>query len=277
MPRPRATSIAHTIRKTRLEQGMDTGIAAINDNVKEASAFAYRLREQIGKVIVGQKYLIDRLLIGLLADGHVLLEGVPGLAKTLSVKTLSAAVQTTFHRIQFTPDLLPADVIGTLIYNPKDGEFRIKKGPIFANLILADEINRAPAKVQSALLEAMQERQVTIGDQTFKLPEPFLVLATQNPIEQEGTYPLPEAQVDRFMLKVVVGYPSGEEEAVVVERSLRPAAAVSPILTAESLAALQALTAEVYVDRPIVDYAVALTAATRFPERVGLAAVKPYI
>ena len=186
---------------------MEQGIAAINEQVKRESEFVRALVGEIGKVIVGQKYLIERLLIGLLADGHVLLEGVPGLAKTLSVKTLSAAIQTTFHRIQFTPDLLPADVIGTLIYNPKDGEFRIKKGPIFANLILADEINRAPAKVQSALLEAMQERQVTIGDQTFKLPEPFLVLATQNPIEQEGTYPLPEAQVDRFMLKLSIQLP----------------------------------------------------------------------
>ncbi len=187
---------------------MEQGIAAINEQVKRESEFVRVLVGEIGKVIVGQKYLIERLLIGLLADGHVLLEGVPGLAKTLSVKTLSAAIQTTFHRIQFTPDLLPADVVGTLIYNPKDGEFRVKKGPVFANLILADEINRAPAKVQSALLEAMQERQVTIGDQTFKLPDPFLVLATQNPIEQEGTYPLPEAQVDRFMLKLSIDYPT---------------------------------------------------------------------
>jgi len=185
---------------------MEQGIAAINEQVKRESEFVRQLVGEIGKVIVGQKYLIERLLVGLLANGHVLLEGVPGLAKTLSVKTLSAAIQTSFHRIQFTPDLLPADVIGTLIYNPKDGEFRIKKGPVFANLILADEINRAPAKVQSALLEAMQERQVTIGDQTFKLPDPFLVLATQNPIEQEGTYPLPEAQVDRFMLKLSIKY-----------------------------------------------------------------------
>src|SRR5271154_6590405 len=197
---------------------MEQDIGAINEQVKRESEFVRTLVGEIGKVIVGQKYLIERLLIGLLADGHVLLEGVPGLAKTLSVKTLSAAIQTTFHRIQFTPDLLPADVVGTLIYNPKDGEFRIKKGPVFANLILADEINRAPAKVQSALLEAMQEKQVTIGDQTFPLPQPFLVLATENPIEQEGTYPLPEAQVDRFMLKVRVTYPTREEERQIMDR-----------------------------------------------------------
>src|SRR5471032_2515120 len=196
---------------------MEQGIGAINEQVKRESEFVRVLVAEISKVIVGQKYLIERLLIGLLADGHVLLEGVPGLAKTLSVKTLSAAIQTTFHRIQFTPDLLPADVIGTLIYNPKDGEFRIKKGPVFANLILADEINRAPAKVQSALLEAMQERQVTIGDQTFKLPDPFLVLATQNPIEQEGTYQLPEAQLDRFMLKLVITYPNRVEERAILD------------------------------------------------------------
>src|SRR6266403_1878210 len=216
---------------------MEQGIGAINEQVKRESEFVRVLVGEIGKVIVGQKYLIERLMIGLLADGHVLLEGVPGLAKTLSVKTLSAAVQTTFHRIQFTPDLLPADVIGTLIYNPKDGEFRIKKGPVFANLILADEINRAPAKVQSALLEAMQERQVTIGDQTFKLPDPFLVLATQNPSEQEGTYPLPEAQVDRFMLKLNVGYPSREEEKEVLRRmaSGDPDLSVTGVLSAEEI------------------------------------------
>src|SRR6267142_2652780 len=196
---------------------MEQGIGVINEQVKRESEFVRVLVGEIGKVIVGQKYLIERLLIGLLADGHVLLEGVPGLAKTLSVKTLSAAIQTSFHRIQFTPDLLPADVIGTLIYNPKDGEFRIKKGPVFANLILADEINRAPAKVQSALLEAMQERQVTIGDQTFKLPDPFLVLATQNPLEQEGTYTLPEAQLDRFMLKLRITYPSKAEERQILD------------------------------------------------------------
>src|SRR5271169_2368690 len=223
--------------KPQEEKTMEQGIGAINEQVKRESEFVRTLVGEIGKVIVGQKYLIERLLIGLLADGHVLLEGVPGLAKTLSVKTLSAAIQTTFHRIQFTPDLLPADVIGTLIYNPKDGEFRIKKGPVFANLILADEINRAPAKVQSALLEAMQERQVTIGDQTFKLPEPFLVLATQNPIEQEGTYPLPEAQVDRFMLKVKIGYPTREEERQIIERmGGEDIPHASPVVSTEQIA-----------------------------------------
>src|SRR4029077_19978879 len=197
---------------------MEAGIATLNDHVQRASAFAYRLREEIGSVIIGQRYLIDRLLVGLLANGHVLLEGVPGLAKTLSVKTLAQAISATFRRIQFTPDLLPADVIGTMIYSPRDGTFTTRKGPIFAQIILADEINRAPAKVQSALLEAMQERQVTIGDETHPLPDPFLVLATQNPIEQEGTYPLPEAQVDRFMLKLRVGYPSREEERQILDR-----------------------------------------------------------
>src|SRR5574337_1470156 len=197
---------------------MDAGITAINDRVKEEAACLYRLREEIGRIIVGQRYLVDRLMIGLLANGHVLLEGVPGLAKTLSVKTLAQTIDASFQRLQFTPDLLPADLIGTLIYNPRDGVFSTKKGPIFANIILADEINRAPAKVQSALLEAMQERQVTIGRETFKLPAPFLVLATQNPIETEGTYPLPEAQVDRFMFKVVITYPSVLEEVTVVDR-----------------------------------------------------------
>src|SRR5438477_2484336 len=197
---------------------MDTGIAAINEHVKEASAFAYRLREQIGTVIVGQRYLVDRLLVGLLANGHVLLEGVPGLAKTLAVKTLAQAIDASFRRIQFTPDLLPADVIGTMIYSPRDASFTTRKGPVFAQLVLADEINRAPAKVQSALLEAMQEHKVTIGDETHPLPEPFLVLATQNPIDQAGTYPLPEAQVDRFMLKLRIGYPTREEERQILDR-----------------------------------------------------------
>ncbi len=195
---------------------MDVG--AISEQVKEASGFVYALREEMGKVLVGQRYVVDRLLVGLLANGHILLEGVPGLAKTLSVKTLAQAIDATFHRVQFTPDLLPADLIGTLIYNPRDGVFTTRRGPVFANIILADEINRAPAKVQSALLEAMQERQVTIGDETYPLPTPFLVLATQNPIEQEGTYPLPEAQVDRFMLKLSVGYPTREEERLILDR-----------------------------------------------------------
>src|SRR5277367_2523791 len=228
---------------------MEQGIDAINEQVKRESEFVRVLVGEIGKVIVGQKYLIERLLIGLLADGHVLLEGVPGLAKTLSVKTLSAAIQTTFHSIQFTPDLLPADVIGTLIYNPKDGEFRIKKGPVFANLVLADEINRAPAKVQSALLEAMQERQVTIGPETHKLPDPFLVLATQNPIEQEGTYPLPEAQVDRFMMKIRLGYPSKPEEKAILERmAVEAPPAPSKVTTLAQLLRARAIASGLYLD-----------------------------
>src|SRR5881397_1886093 len=206
---------------------MQAGISAINDEVQKASAFTRPLFSEIGKIIIGQTYLVERLVIGLLANGHVLLEGVPGLAKTLSVKTLAACLNVKFSRLQFTPDMLPADVIGTQIYNPQSGGFTTRKGPIFANLILADEINRAPAKVQSALLEAMQEKQVTIGEQSFKLDEPFLVLATQNPIEQEGTYPLPEAQVDRFMLKLKIGYPSREEELAILDRM----AAVDPDLS----------------------------------------------
>ena len=195
-------------------------IKAINEKIQRESAFVDILQNELGKVIVGQKYMVERLLVGLLSNGHILLEGVPGLAKTLSVKTLAAAIQAKFQRIQFTPDLLPADLVGTMIFNQKDASFQTKKGPIFANFILADEINRSPAKVQSALLEAMQERQVTIGENTYKLPEPFLVLATQNPIEQEGTYPLPEAQVDRFMLKVKIGYPSKEEELLIMRANV---------------------------------------------------------
>jgi MoxR-like ATPase len=246
---------------------MEQGIGAINEQVKRESEFVRVLVGEISKVIVGQKYLIERLLVGLLADGHVLLEGVPGLAKTLSVKTLSAAIQTTFHRIQFTPDLLPADVIGTLIYNPKDGEFRIKKGPVFANLILADEINRAPAKVQSALLEAMQERQVTIGEQTFKLPEPFLGLATQNPIEQEGTYPLPEAQVDRFMLKLSIQYPSKQEEREIMDRMAETGKQIitQPVVTPEQILKARKVVDAVYMDEKIKNYIVDLVHATREP------------
>ncbi len=247
---------------------MDQGIAALNEQIKHESEFVRQLTGEVGKVIVGQKYLIDRLLVGLLADGHVLLEGVPGLAKTLAVKTLSAAIQTNFHRIQFTPDLLPADVIGTLIYNPKDGEFRIKKGPVFANLILADEINRAPAKVQSALLEAMQERQVTIGDQTFKLPEPFLVLATQNPIEQEGTYPLPEAQIDRFMLKLSIGYPTKTEEREIMDRMAQTGKqlTVQPVVSPEQILHARKTVDSVYMDDKIKNYIVDLVFATRDPK-----------
>jgi MoxR-like ATPase len=232
---------------------------------------------EIRRVIVGQDQMLERVLVALLSGGHLLLEGVPGLAKTLTIKTLADVLHASFKRIQFTPDLVPADLVGTRIYRPDRGTFDTELGPVFCNFLLADEINRAPAKVQSALLEVMQERQVTIGPESFQVPKPFLVMATQNPIESEGTYPLPEAQVDRFMMKVVVGYPTREEEAVVVERSLRPAADVLPILTAEGLAELQTLTRDVYVDRTTVDYAVALTAATRNPGAVGHPEVAPYI
>jgi MoxR-like ATPase len=251
---------------------MDSGISAVNDRVRDASAFAYRLREEIGNVVVGQRYLIDRLLVGLLANGHVLLEGVPGLAKTTAVKTLARAIRASFQRIQFTPDLLPADLVGTLIYNPRDGVFTTKKGPIFAQIILADEINRAPAKVQSALLEAMQEHQVTIGDETHALPEPFLVLATQNPIEQEGTYPLPEAQVDRFMLKLRVTYPTREEERQILERMAvtKSEPAVKPVVDPSEILAARKLVDEIYVDDKIKDYIVTLVLATRDPAEHGL-------
>jgi MoxR-like ATPase len=232
---------------------------------------------EIRRVIVGQDAMLERVLVALLAGGHLLLEGVPGLAKTLTIKTLADVLHASFKRIQFTPDLVPADLVGTRIYRPDRGSFDTELGPVFCNFLLADEINRAPAKVQSALLEVMQERQVTIGPETFAVPKPFLVMATQNPIESEGTYPLPEAQVDRFMMKVVVGYPTREEEAVVVERSLRPQAEILPILTAEALAELQTLTRDVYVDRTSVDYAVALTAATRDPSAVGHPQIAPYI
>jgi MoxR-like ATPase len=246
-------------------------IKAINEKIQRESAFVDILQNEIGKVIVGQKYMVERLLVGLLSNGHILLEGVPGLAKTLSVKTLAAAIQARFQRIQFTPDLLPADLVGTLVYNQKDGSFQTKKGPIFANFILADEINRSPAKVQSALLEAMQERQVTIGEQTFLLPEPFLVLATQNPIEQEGTYPLPEAQVDRFMLKVRIGYPSKEEELLIMRANVSgkivpPSAVVSPkdILNARSVVG------EIYMDEKIEKYILDIVFATRNPKQYNL-------
>jgi MoxR-like ATPase len=232
---------------------------------------------EIRRVIVGQDAMLERVLVALLAGGHLLLEGVPGLAKTLTIKTLADVLDASFRRIQFTPDLVPADLVGTRIYRPDRGTFDTELGPVFCNFLLADEINRAPAKVQSALLEVMQERQVTIGPESFAVPRPFLVMATQNPIESEGTYPLPEAQVDRFIMKVVVGYPSAREEAVVVERSLGASAEVTRILSVDGLAELQALTKSVYVDRTIVDYAVALTAATRNPDQVGLPKVKPFI
>ena len=251
---------------------MDAGITAINERVKEEAACLYRLREEIGRIIVGQRYLVDRLMIGLLANGHVLLEGVPGLAKTLSVKTLAQTIDASFHRLQFTPDLLPADLIGTLVYSPRDGTFSTKKGPIFANIILADEINRAPAKVQSALLEAMQERQVTIGDETHPLPDPFLVLATQNPIEQEGTYPLPEAQVDRFMLKLSITYPSKDEERQILDRmaSTSQHNGAGAVIHTDDVLRLRGLVDQVYLDDKIKDYIIDLVFATREPSAYKL-------
>jgi len=250
---------------------MDPQIAVINERIKEESAFVDDLLREIGKVIVGQQYMVERLVIGLLANGHVLLEGVPGLAKTLTVKTLALVIQGKFQRIQFTPDLLPADLIGTLIYNQREGNFTVKKGPIFANLILADEINRAPAKVQSALLESMQERQVTIGDETFKLDHPFLVLATQNPIEQEGTYPLPEAQVDRFMLKLRIGYPSKSEERQIMDRmSGEELPEVNNVITPERITKAQQTVTGVYMDEKVKDYILDVVFATRDPEKYRL-------
>jgi MoxR-like ATPase len=250
---------------------MSTDIKAVNEKIQKESAFIDALQMEIGKTIVGQKYMVERLLVGLLSNGHILLEGVPGLAKTLSVKTLAAAIDAKFQRIQFTPDLLPADLVGTMIYNQKESSFQTKKGPIFANFILADEINRSPAKVQSALLEAMQERQVTIGEHTYKLPEPFLVLATQNPIEQEGTYPLPEAQVDRFMLKVKIGYPSKEEELVIMRTNVaglmkEPSNVVN---TADILRA-RSVIADVYMDEKIEKYILDIVFATRNPRQYNL-------
>jgi MoxR-like ATPase len=252
---------------------MDVGSTDITERIEKASAFVYRLKEEIGKVIVGQRYVIDRLTIGLLTGGHVLLEGVPGLAKTLSVKTLARVIDADFRRIQFTPDLLPADLVGTLIYNPRDGEFTTKRGPIFANIVLADEVNRAPAKVQSALLEAMQEGQVTIGEETHKLPRPFLVLATQNPIEQEGTYPLPEAQVDRFMMKLWVGYPSREEERSILDRmaSTGDPPEASPVVHPDEILAARKVVDKVYMDDKIKEYILDLVTATRRPKDFGLA------
>ncbi len=251
---------------------MNTGITAINEAVKESSSFVPPLLQEINKVIIGQKYLIERLIIGLLANGHVLLEGVPGLAKTLSVKTLASAINVKFSRLQFTPDMLPADVIGTQIYNPQSGEFSTKTGPVFANLVLADEINRAPAKVQSALLEAMQEKQVTIGQKTFKLEEPFLVLATQNPIEQEGTYPLPEAQVDRFMLKLRIEYPTRAEEREILElmgRTGEPPKAQAVIEPKTILDAREIIN-DIYMDDKVKDYIVDLVCCTRDPDKYGI-------
>ena len=252
---------------------VQTDVKQIAKRVEEESHVLFDLKKEIEKVIVGQQYLIDRLLLGLLCNGHVLVEGVPGLAKTLTVTTLSRCIDASFHRIQFTPDLLPADLIGTLIYNPRTGDFSTRKGPIFANVILADEVNRAPAKVQSALLESMQERQVTIGNETHPLQEPFIVLATQNPIEQEGTYPLPEAQVDRFMLKLEVGYPTKEEERRIVDRMAKtePSIEVHPVMSPEDILRLRSLADEIYIDDRLIDYIVEIVSATRNPGEYGLA------
>jgi MoxR-like ATPase len=256
---------------------MAQDIRAINDQVRKESVFVEELFGEIGKVVVGQRTILERMMIGLLADGHILLEGVPGLAKTLAVKTIAETIDAKFQRIQFTPDLLPADLIGTLVYNPKSGDFSIKKGPVFANIILADEINRAPAKVQSALLEAMQEKQVTIGDTTYPLPAPFLVLATQNPIEQEGTYPLPEAQVDRFMLKLSITYPTRDEERSILEKRSATLEKVRPIITTQRIEEVRALVKEIYMDEKIKSYILDLVIATRQPDQFNLKDLKSLI
>lgn len=253
-------------------------IKEINEIIEKESAFIDILLLEINKVIVGQKHMIERLLIGLLGQGHILLEGVPGLAKTLAINSLSKAVKGSFSRIQFTPDLLPADVVGTMIYNMKENDFSIKKGPIFANFVLADEINRAPAKVQSALLEAMQEKQVTIGDKTFKLSDPFLVMATQNPVEQEGTYPLPEAQIDRFMLKVVVDYPNLDEEQKIMNMNLSSSKEIiKPVVTTKQITSAQEIVNDVYMDEKIEKYILDLIFCTRYPEKYNLKSLSPLI
>ncbi len=250
---------------------MNVDVRAINEKIEKESAFIDILTLEMNKVIVGQKDMVERLLIGLLGNGHILLEGVPGLAKTLAINTLSKAVQASFSRVQFTPDLLPADVVGTMIYNMKENDFMIKKGPIFANFVLADEINRAPAKVQSALLEAMQERQITIGDTTFKLDEPFLVMATQNPVEQEGTYPLPEAQVDRFMLKVVIDYPKISDEQTIMRQNLNnDFITVNPVISVEQILKAREVVNEVYMDEKIEKYILDIIFATRYPDKYNL-------
>lgn len=261
-----------------MEENTAVDISAVNEKIAQESAFIDLLMLEMNKAIVGQKHMLERLLIGLLGRGHILLEGVPGLAKTLAITTLAKALKGSFSRIQFTPDLLPADVIGTLIYNIKENDFSIKKGPIFANFVLADEINRAPAKVQSALLEAMQERQVTIGDETFPLNPPFLVLATQNPVEQEGTYPLPEAQIDRFMLKTVIDYPKMNEEQLIIRQNLMGGVQqVKPVVSMEQVLRAQAAVREVYMDEKIEKYILDLVFATRYPEKYGLGELKPLI
>jgi len=257
---------------------MTTDIQSVNERIRQESAFADKINAELDQVIVGQKTMIERLLIALLSNGHILLEGVPGLAKTLAVKSLASTIHAEFSRIQFTPDLLPADLVGTMIYNQKQESFTVRRGPIFANFILADEINRAPAKVQSALLEAMQERQVTIGDETFKLPQPFLVLATQNPIEQEGTYPLPEAQVDRFMLKVVIKYPTREEEQRIIRQQLAiEKKEPKPILHPDDILRARKVVHDVYIDEKIEKYIVDIVFATRFPAEYRLQKLQPLI
>jgi MoxR-like ATPase len=257
---------------------MDVDVRAINEKIERESAFIDILTLEMNKVIVGQKQMIESLLIGLIGNGHILLEGVPGLAKTLAINTLSKAINASFSRVQFTPDLLPADVVGTMVYNMKENDFMIKKGPIFANFVLADEINRAPAKVQSALLEAMQERQITIGDSTFKLDEPFLVMATQNPVEQEGTYPLPEAQVDRFMLKVIIDYPKLQDEQIIMRQNLSGGfSKVNPVVSVEEILRAREVANEVYMDEKIEKYILDIIFATRYPEKYNLPRLKDLI
>jgi MoxR-like ATPase len=269
---------ATLIKKTKHMSDNAVDIKALNEQIEKESAFIDILTLEMNKVIVGQQQMVERLLIGLLGQGHILLEGVPGLAKTLAINTLSKAVKGSFSRIQFTPDLLPADVIGTMIYNAKENDFSIKKGPVFANFVLADEINRAPAKVQSALLEAMQEKQVTIGDETFKLKPPFLVMATQNPVEQEGTYPLPEAQVDRFMLKVIIDYPNLSDEQAIVRANLNDSfGIVKPVISTAQISKAQKAVREVYMDEKIEKYILDLVFATRYPEKYKLQSLKPLI
>jgi MoxR-like ATPase len=254
-------------------------IKLLNEKILLSSSFLDRLRQEVNKVLVGQQYMVDRLLVGLLGNGHILLEGVPGLAKTLTIKSLSQAINAKFSRIQFTPDMLPADVIGTMIYNQQENKFFVRKGPVFANFVLADEINRAPAKVQSALLEAMQERQVTIGEHTYPLEEPFLVLATQNPLEQEGTYPLPEAQQDRFMLKVVIGYPKKEEEQMILRQNTQQIASapINPVVAIREILEARQLVRTIYMDEKIEQYILDLVFATRYPDQYGLSNIKPLI
>jgi len=257
---------------------MTADIDAINERIQQESAFVDMVLQETGKIIVGQKPMVERILIGLLTGGHILLEGVPGLAKTLTVNTIARSLQCSFKRIQFTPDLLPADLVGTQIYDPESRKFAPKQGPVFANIVLADEVNRAPAKVQSALLEAMQERQVTLGDQTFKLPDPFLVMATQNPIEQEGTYPLPEAQVDRFMMLIKVGYPTRDEERIIMDRQTSgPLPDISPVVILDQVKSARVVVRDVYMDERIKNYIVNLVMASREPEAVGLRELKPLL